>query len=480
MKNFKFKISKFNQYLILLISILFLYLFYLSIPSLYDKGRVQKHLSDYILKEFNIDFSLSSQIRYSILPSPHIVIENVKIFNNFSSDLNEVSQIKKLKVFISQKTLFESLFDEKKIKINRILIEKANFIIKNNNLNYYNNFLDKKLSENEIKVIDSNFFYKDDNNETISILYFSEINLQHLKGKLENNVIAHGEVFKLPFTLKLIKKFDSNKAKISNLKIKKLALEIDNISEAKEEKTFGDNTVYINNIKLKSKYELDKDKISFFSKESKSKNEVYTYNGNVSLSPFILELNINLPKLSKKEIFNFIIFFNEILKTNLLFNPSISASVKVDTNKIISGVIFDKFKIFLNLNNGKVDIDNSILTSSKIGNLRTDYSSIYLKKNNLIFSGSFNFRVNNQSNFYKIFQISKKNRKPIKNIFFDIDMNFFNNSLIVKNIRIDEGDIISNDIFDNFLNEMNSVDLSNKNWIYIKRFTSKLIELYDG
>ena len=59
-------------------------------------------------------------------------------------------------------------------------------------------------------------------------------------------------------------------------------------------------------------------------------------------------------------------------------------------------------------------------------------------------------------------------------------MNFFNNSLIVKNIRIDEGDIISNDIFDNFLNEMNSVDLSNKNWIYIKRFTSKLIELYDG
>ena len=110
----------------------------------------------------------------------------------------------------------------------------------------------------------------------------------------------------------------------------------------------------------------------------------------------------------------------------------------------------------------------------------TDYSSIYLKKNNLIFSGSFNFQVNNQSNFYKIFQISKKNRKPIKNIFFDIDMNFFNNSLIVKNIRIDDGDIISNDIFDNFLNEMNSVDLSNKNWIYIKRFTSKLIELYDG
>jgi len=480
MKNFKFKISKFNQYLILLISTLFLYLFYLSIPSLYDKGRVQKHLSDYILKEFNIDFSLSSQIRYSILPSPHIIIENVKIFNNYSSNLNEISQIKKLKVFISQKTLFESLFDEKKIKINRILIENANFIINNNNLNYYNNFLDKKLSKKKIKIIKSNFFYKDDNKETISILYFSEINLQHLKGKLANNIIAHGEVYKLPFTLKLIKKFDSSKAKISSFKIKKLAFEIDNISEVKEEKSFGDNTIYINNIKLKSKYEFDKDKISFFSKESKSKNEIHTYNGKVSLNPFSLDLNINLPKLSKKEIVNFIIFFSEILKTNLLFNPNISASIKIDTDKITSGVIFDKFKIFLNLNNGKVDIDNSLLISKKIGDLKMNYSSIDIKKNNLIFNGGFNFQVNNQSNFYKIFQISKKNRKPIKNIFFDIDMNFFSNSLIVKNIRIDEGDIISNDAFDAFLNDMNSVNLSNKNWIYIKRFTSKLIELYDG
>ena len=54
MKNFKFKISKFNQYLILLISILFLYLFYLSIPSLYNKGRVQKHLSDYLRGRFSL------------------------------------------------------------------------------------------------------------------------------------------------------------------------------------------------------------------------------------------------------------------------------------------------------------------------------------------------------------------------------------------------------------------------------------------
>ena len=80
MKKIKFKISSFNKHLIFSISFLFLYLFYLSIPSLYDKGKLQKDLTEKILKEFKINISISSDINYSILPSPNIVIKNVKIF----------------------------------------------------------------------------------------------------------------------------------------------------------------------------------------------------------------------------------------------------------------------------------------------------------------------------------------------------------------------------------------------------------------
>ena len=39
----------------------FLYLLYLSVPSLYDTGRVQKVLYDKILKEFQLNLSLSSK-----------------------------------------------------------------------------------------------------------------------------------------------------------------------------------------------------------------------------------------------------------------------------------------------------------------------------------------------------------------------------------------------------------------------------------
>ena len=46
--NQKFKnISSFNKYLIFVITILFVYLFYLSIPSLYDKGKIQTKLNTY-------------------------------------------------------------------------------------------------------------------------------------------------------------------------------------------------------------------------------------------------------------------------------------------------------------------------------------------------------------------------------------------------------------------------------------------------
>ena len=101
MKKTKFIISNFNKHLIVIISLLFIYLFYLSIPSLYDKGKLQKDLTSKILEEFKINLSVSSEISYRILPSPHIVITNAKLFNDDLENPKEISQIKKLNIFIN-------------------------------------------------------------------------------------------------------------------------------------------------------------------------------------------------------------------------------------------------------------------------------------------------------------------------------------------------------------------------------------------
>ena len=118
-------ISSFNRYLIFFITILFLYLFFLSIPSLYDKGPLQIKLNKLINEEYNINVSLSSKIRYNILPKPHFIIENSKIYTNNLSSPQELGQIKKLKIFINQKNFLKKNI----VEVSSVSLNDANFII---------------------------------------------------------------------------------------------------------------------------------------------------------------------------------------------------------------------------------------------------------------------------------------------------------------------------------------------------------------
>ena len=85
-------------------SFFFLYLLYLSIPSLYDSGRVQKALYNNLVKEFGLNLSLSSDITYRILPKPHFYIKDAKIFRERNEVLDEIGEIKKLEFLLVKKT----------------------------------------------------------------------------------------------------------------------------------------------------------------------------------------------------------------------------------------------------------------------------------------------------------------------------------------------------------------------------------------
>ena len=79
MKKFNFNINpNFNINTKVIIfgvsTLIFIYLLYLSIPSLYKSGRVQKVLTQEILSEFDLNISLSPKITYRILPTPHFSI----------------------------------------------------------------------------------------------------------------------------------------------------------------------------------------------------------------------------------------------------------------------------------------------------------------------------------------------------------------------------------------------------------------------
>jgi len=89
------RVNIFNKVLVGFILLLFLYLFYLLIPTLYNKSWVQKTIENKLIEEFKIDFSLSSDITYGILPSPHFLIKDSKIFIDNDKEKSELSEIKK-------------------------------------------------------------------------------------------------------------------------------------------------------------------------------------------------------------------------------------------------------------------------------------------------------------------------------------------------------------------------------------------------
>jgi hypothetical protein len=151
----KFKIGNLNKFLIFIISFLFLYLFYLSIPTLYDKTWVQKTIENKLLDEFKINFSISSDISYEILPSPHFTVKNAKIYKDQESQ-NELSEIKKLKIFINQK----KFFNKKNIEIKKVIISEANFLIYENDILFFSEFIKDNISKKKIFIKDSNLFFR--------------------------------------------------------------------------------------------------------------------------------------------------------------------------------------------------------------------------------------------------------------------------------------------------------------------------------
>ena len=76
--NDKFHVSNFSKYTITAIVVLFIYIFYLSIPLLYDKNWVQNKIVTKLSDEFNINLSNSFDISYRILPKPHYLIKDTK------------------------------------------------------------------------------------------------------------------------------------------------------------------------------------------------------------------------------------------------------------------------------------------------------------------------------------------------------------------------------------------------------------------
>jgi hypothetical protein len=461
--NNKFQISTFNKYIITIIGILFAYIFYLLIPLLYDKNWVQNKILTELSGEFNINLSDSFDISYRILPKPHYLIKKSK---------TTLAEIKVLNVFISK----NNFFNKDSIRINEVVIEEANFSLLNDNFKMLYDSSDDKFSEQKIKINNSNIFFKDNLNEVISIIKISNAFLFFDEKNLFNLFDLKGEIFNIPFKLRYQNTLDLQKKKIE-IKASDLKLQIINeIFKIDQNSATGKNNISILGSSINTKYNIDDQTISFQSDTSSDYNSKIDYNGQLAINPFDLNLKINLDNFKISNLFKPNSIINEFIKSGLLFNENISIHTSVNAKSAKSDKVFNEAKLELRVLNGKINFDNTIFISNKIGSVKVSNSDLFLENDNLIFNTNLLIDIKNTDNLFSFLNTNKKSRKDIKNIKFNIVYNFLSNQIKLENIKIN-----GNEVSDQFYNIAQGFSDNNfNNLTKTRRLLNQLIGLYEG
>jgi len=426
-----------------------------------------------INNEYNINVSLSSDLNYNILPRPHIIVKNSKFYTNDLNSPKEIGQIKTLKIFISQK----NLFNIKNIEIKKIHFEEANFSIQQEDFKYLKKFIKKKFSKKKFNIINSNFFYKDNNENVVAIFPVSKFSLFFDEKDLKNLIDSKGVFFTMPYVLNWNRNFNNN-LNSTFLKINKLNLKLESQSKEKNSDLLIKNFIFFRNLTMETDILLNKDFIEISSsKDPKIKNNKLEYLGKIDRNPFNLTMNVNLDKLNFKKN----IFYNDLLQ-NLFelehfYNENLNSKITIKVRNLTKNKLFSSTKMFLNLNNGDINFNNTVF-KGEIGTLNLINSDIANFKDDLIFNGSFKFKIDSPNEFYRLFQISKNKKKKINNIYFNLKINLTKNTFKLDNLMFDPGKIKNEDDLLNFLDDYNNQNNKIDSWIDFRKFVNIIFSSY--
>ena len=127
---------------------------------------------------------------------------------------------------------------------------------------------------------------------------------------------------------------------------------------------------------------------------------------------------------------------NNLLEKKIISHNNLNGLISTKINKVGKSKIFNKANIFIKFDNGRVSFKNTELYLK-------DYASLKFLKSELIEENGLSFLkaklvlvINNDKKFYQRFQILKKNRIPVKKIYFDIEKNLVSNEFRIVNIEI--------------------------------------------
>ena len=472
--NFNFRYNH-KTAIFSLSTVFFLYLLYLSIPSLYDTGRVQKVFNEKFLTDFNLNISLSTDISYRILPQPHFLIKDAKLFYKKTNLLNEIGHIKELKIYVSKKNFFK----EKNVKILKVEFNKSNFFLMKNDFIFFKNYLNKKFSEKKIIVKKSKFFLNDDNKNIIFIYTINKAKLNFDLKDDTNFLNTIGEIYKIPVKLNWSKNFKTKK-KITEINTKKIFIDSFNEGNFIKGKYEYENILNLFSSRLKTKYEISDESLVFESKTSLIKSTPIKYKGIVNFKPFSFKINIDSKKLDFSYFWKNLYLVNELISTELLLNQNLYGNISIASENITKNKNFNKIALNINFKESEINFDNTRLFSDKLGELDVYDSILQSVEGVAILSAKLKLKIKEQDSFNKNFLIPKQNRKEIKNLIFDISFQLDNGLIIVNGVFFEEDDnkIKNFDSIDQIIENNKQIKYDYFNSILFRKFIKEIIIAY--
>ncbi len=426
------KIKKTNSAKIVLPSVIifFTVILTLSLPVLLNYNSIQNIIEKKVSSEFKINLKILDNISLKIFPRPHYLVKKATIDLNIENDNSSVIQTKNLKIFIPVK----KLYSRSNLKIEAIEIEKANINYKFDDILDFRNHLYYKINK-PIYIKKSKFFLLDKNNKVILISPIKKFKYLINNKSNSKELKIKGNIFDIDYNSYWKRSYDDSKNSNIEIKLINPNLYIKNFFSYEDKSNFkGNSSISFLNEDILINYSKKSNKI-FINTPNKNKNQKIKLNSKIELDPFYIDATIDINQKDVNFIIDNLLFF--ILNSNE-FLGNINGKLNLNFNNLKNSII-NYGKINLSIKEKIIKLEKSLFEIEDIGKIKSDFR-FYKNDGNLIFASENIFEITNKKEFSRKFQLSSKNLKNIKRIYFDLEKNIDNNEISISNIYFNKID----------------------------------------
>ena len=437
-------LSIFVKGIFLLIILFFLFGIYLSIPVLFNYKSIENIIEKKFYSNFDIKININGDIKYQLLPKPHLLIKNSSLSIDKKSGEQMSIDIESMKVFLDT----NNLYPKSKISFEKLEFKENNFLIKKNEYVILRNYFHKSESK-PIHIKKSKIFILDENDDTIVISPIKKLVFATSQNDNIKRLNINGNVFDLNFKSSWKKEFDSKFNSQIEIDFKNPNISIKNILNHENDQNFkGLTLINFLNKNIEVNYKFKNNKITL--KSPKNNNDIQL-ESIIDLKPFYLNTNIFLNNQNLNFLIDDLFYSILDLKSDLIGN--LNGDLKISLTNIKNEIISDGL-ISFKISDRSIVLNKAILN---LGDVGFTESEIKYEDGDgeIIFNSSNVINIKNKRNFAKKFQLNPREVEKLDKIYFKINKNISTGLISIFDIKINKLDnsyIIKDNLPYNFRN----------------------------